>query len=182
MSLQCMVCKGKNITEVVQENRRYFLCDSCDKLYERAYDSTYGRDIAINTGKGIYHVVSSGCIVNDQNQFLLIKRRSYPFGYTFPGGHVEYAEKPLDALKREIFEETGLRVRTSELIFEGEIAITKCRYGADSHVWYFYKCNCEPGNLVLNPESEISAWYTHEEALSLDLTPSARYLLEHNIV
>jgi len=110
---------------------------------------------------------------------LLIKRRSYPFGYTFPGGHLEYNEDPWHALKREIFEETGLKVEKAKLIFNDKLDITKCRYGADSHIWYLYQCWCPDQRIILNPESEEIETFSLEETLKLDLTPPARYLLEH---
>lgn len=180
MSLACLVCSSAQVQEVMESNRRYFYCETCQKLYERAHDSTYGRDIAINTDEGVYHLVSSAVIWKN-NRFLLIKRRSYPFGYTFPGGHLEYSEEPLQALKREVFEELGLKVKKAKLFFEGRIDVTKCRYGSDRHIWYLYHCICEDSTPILNPESESADWYTKEEALTLELTPSAHHIISELI-
>lgn len=177
MSLTCITCTDANIEEVVEGNKRYFFCRACNQLYERAVDSTYGRDLSINTDQGVVHVVASAVIHKD-DKCLLIKRRSFPFGYSFPGGHLEYAETPMATISREIFEELGLQLLQAELIFEGKIDITKCRYGADSHYWYLYRCRVEDNPVVLNPESESADWFTYKEALELDLTPSARHIFE----
>jgi 8-oxo-dGTP pyrophosphatase MutT (NUDIX family) len=51
-----------------------------------------------------------GLIFNkDQTEILLTKRRDVPV-WVFPGGGVEIGEKPEEAVIREIFEETGLKV------------------------------------------------------------------------
>jgi nucleoside triphosphatase len=174
--LLCIECKGNKVEEVVDHNRRYFHCSTCKKLHERAIDSRFGKDVAINTDNGTYHL-SAGALIRKGNKFLLLKRRSFPFGFDFPAGHVEYNETPLDAVKREVMEETGLKITDTDLIFEGEMRGNKCKYGADNHVWFFYNCNYEPGVPFLNSESESLGWYSKEEAEKLDLVASAKFLL-----
>lgn len=50
---------------------------------------------------------AGGIVVNTNNQILLVCNK---LGYwTFPRGHVEQNEKLLDAAKREIGEETGVK-------------------------------------------------------------------------
>lgn len=46
-------------------------------------------------------------IVNDSNEIIIA--RVYD-NYSFPGGKVDKYEKPIDALKREILEETGINI------------------------------------------------------------------------
>lgn len=180
MSIRCLNCKSNRIKEVVNEGRLYFFCNQCQELYERAFDSQYGKDILLNTAYGKQHVSSGGLIERD-GYFLVLKRRTFPYAYDFPGGHVEYNEDPVDTLKREILEETGLRVTKYELIFQGEINNSKCRYGVDSHFQNFYRCNTESDIVFLNPESEGVGWYTYEELSELNLVPGARYLFDHAV-
>lgn len=49
---------------------------------------------------------------------LLIRKARGPYtgAYDLPGGKIEFGESPSDALRREIFEETGLTVQHAELI------------------------------------------------------------------
>lgn len=52
-----------------------------------------------------------GIIENDRGELLLLRhtyRSAYPWG--LPTGFLEHGEQPIDALKREIQEETGLLV------------------------------------------------------------------------
>ncbi len=182
MSITCLTCHTPNIKEVVHDNKRFFYCDECQKLYERACNTTYGKDVAIPTNKGLTHLIAGG-LIRYNAQFLLLKRRAYPFGYAFPAGHVEYQEEPVETLKREVLEETGLKLKDYHKIFEGEIKTSKCRYGADNHYWYFYECTYDKKELpVLNSESEGIGWFTKDEAVSLPLIPSAYYLITQVIV
>lgn len=174
--MNCIICHSTDIEEVVKENRRYYFCAQCDKLYERAIDSRYGRDVTISTQAGIVHM-SVGAIIRNGDHILLLKRRAFPYGWDIPAGHVEYNENTVDAIKRELLEETSLRVIKAKLIYEGEMRGNKCRYGADTHLWRVYECTHEPGHPTLNPESEAIGWYSLEEAQNLELVDSAQKLL-----
>lgn len=180
MKKQCIACGGINIQEVLHESRNYYFCQDCNKLHERALDSRYGRDTVIEPGKPAKHL-SVGGLIQEGNRYLLIKRKAYPFGYSFPAGHIEVSELPFDSLKREIHEETALVVKEARLIFEGEIEGDICRYGADVHMWYFYVCKCEAGLPVLNQESEGIGWFTRKEALDLPLVPVAQFFFDEVI-
>src|SRR6266542_914331 len=167
----CIICQGDEIAEVVQENLRYYYCKTCNRLYERAHTSRYGRDIAIKKQEGVWHT-SVGAVIKNDERILLVKRRSYPFGYDFPAGHVEYGEEPIDAVQREVLEETGLRVTETELLYQGEMVGNKCKYGADHHNWFFFECQYIEGRPFLNSENETYGWFSKEEVKKLMLIPS----------
>jgi 8-oxo-dGTP pyrophosphatase MutT (NUDIX family) len=168
-----MQCESRNIEEVLNENRTYYFCADCNKLYDRAFDTRFGRDIVSHTPKHR----SVGAFIQRGDKFLVLKRKSFPFGYDLPAGHIEFREKPLDALKREVFEETGLKVKKTDLLYEGDIEGDKCRYGADIHYWYFYACEYEGATPVANAESSSIVWVTAGEAEQLPLSHAARFFL-----
>jgi ADP-ribose pyrophosphatase YjhB (NUDIX family) len=55
---------------------------------------------------------ASALCVDDRGRLLLVRRAIEPFRghWDIPGGFLEEAEHPLDALRRELAEETGLEV------------------------------------------------------------------------
>ncbi len=54
-----------------------------------------------------------GCIIEDKGKILITKRNIGPFkGYwCVPGGHIDFGESPIEAVKREIKEEVGLDIK-----------------------------------------------------------------------
>lgn len=55
------------------------------------------------------------CIIEKEGKILLISRRNYPFGYSLPGGFVDYGESVDQALIREMKEETNLEITEPKL-------------------------------------------------------------------
>ena len=82
-----------------------------------------------------------GAIVkNQKGQYLVLYRLKRPLGLAFPAGHVEIDEAPLDAFKRELFEETGLRVKRAACVLSFTMSLKfLCGLGAKRHRWYVYK-------------------------------------------
>ena len=54
-----------------------------------------------------------GVLINDNQEVLMIKHKDK---YCLPGGGVKISEKISDALAREILEETGLKIVSSEIV------------------------------------------------------------------
>jgi len=79
-------------------------------------------------------------IKNKKGEYLALYRLKRPLGLAFPAGHVEIGEAPLDAFKREVFEETGLRVKRSIFVLSFTMSLKFfCDRGAKKHRWYVYK-------------------------------------------
>jgi len=96
-----------------------------------------------------YQVATGALIFNEQGQLLLCEhtyRRICPWG--LPGGDLHPGEDPVDGIKREVFEETGLTVREARLLLvENSIEI--------HHIALTYLCTGVSGEFI--PNEEVSA-------------------------
>lgn len=114
---------------------------------------------------------SAGVIVECNGKYLMLDRKSPPFGFACPAGHVDEDEEPKGAAIREVSEETGIKLQDVEFLCEEEVPWNVCKSGA-MHYWYVYKARVSSEDFVLNKEEAKSAgWYTKEELQKLDLEP-----------
>ena len=69
------------------------------------------------------------CMLTDGDRILLQNRVKEDWqGYTFPGGHVEKGESFVDAVIREMKEETGLTIKAPKLVGIKQFPIDGGRY------------------------------------------------------
>ena len=116
----------------------------------------------------------TACILDDTGR-LLVARHSEGV-WALPGGAIEPNERPLDALCREAWEETGLRVQPRELIgvFGGpEFQVTYRNGDQVSYVTAAYLCRVLAGKPTPDRDEVHELRYVHEHELA-DLDPPAR--------
>jgi ADP-ribose pyrophosphatase YjhB (NUDIX family) len=77
-----------------------------------------------------------GILLIRDNKLLLVKRKYNPdAGYwSIPGGHIELGEKVIEAAEREGFEETGFKVKVTQLAG----IIDKIMYNKQGQIEYHY--------------------------------------------
>ena len=91
------------------------------------------------------------CLLQDGNKILLQNRVKEDWkGYTFPGGHVEPGESFVDAVVREMKEETGLTIYTPHLVGIKQFPIENGRY-----IVLLFKSTGFNGELVSSDEGEM---------------------------
>ena len=98
-------------------------------------------------------VFTNLCMVYDDAGNILVinrKKEDWP-GVTFPGGKVEYAESFTGSVIREVFEETGLKIKNPVLC-----GIKQFQTKEDArYVVLFYKTNQFSGTLKSSGEGEV---------------------------
>jgi ADP-ribose pyrophosphatase YjhB (NUDIX family) len=96
-----------------------------------------------------YQVAVGAMIFNEMGQLLLCEhtyRRLHPWG--LPGGDLKFGEDPVEGIKREIMEETGLKVKNARLLLvENSNEI--------HHITLTYLCACTEGSFI--PNDEVSS-------------------------
>jgi 8-oxo-dGTP diphosphatase len=71
------------------------------------------KDSFIPTSKN--YIVGVGAIVFNDGKLLVVKDKFYK-GYKLPGGHIDKKESIKDALKREVCEETGIKIEFESIV------------------------------------------------------------------
>ena len=98
-------------------------------------------------------VVVVQAVVRDERGRVLLALRSDPRGLELPGGHPEPGENELEALRREVLEETGLRVEAVR-----PVGVFR-RTGFRPHEARVHLCRPVGGGLRSSPESPRAAWF-----------------------
>ncbi|AHC50669.1 DNA mismatch repair protein MutT [Sulfolobus acidocaldarius SUSAZ] len=97
-------------------------------------------------------LVAVGGVILKDNKVLLVKRRNPPNkgNWAIPGGKVEYGETLVDAVKREMKEETALDVEPIELLAVVEII-------KEGYHYVIFDFICKVVNGELNPGSDATS-------------------------
>lgn len=102
------------------------------------------------------------CLITDGDKMLLQNRVKRDWqGYTLPGGHVEPGESFVDAVKREMKEETGLEIAHPKLVGVKQFPIKNGRY-----VVLLFKAEEFSGKLISSDEGKME-WIAPEQLGSI---------------
>ncbi len=122
----------------------------------------------------------TGLVFDDAGRVLL-QRHGDTLRWVAPGGSVELDEAPIDALVREIWEETGLFVEPVSVlgVFGGPAFRVRYQNGDETaYVMAAFECRVHSGVLRLDGEESLELrYFAQSEIDALDLAPWARIVL-----
>lgn len=108
--------------------------------------------------------VAAAIVVNTQNKILIMKRSNnkkiHPNLWGLPAGGVKTNEKLKQAIKREIVEETSLKV---EILKKGPTINVPVKYGEDKITFFLAKSG--RSSVKLNDEHSEYKWVTIKDTL-----------------
>ena len=113
------------------------------------------------------------CLIKDGDRVLLQNRVKKDWqGYTLPGGHVEPGESFVDAVVREMQEETGLTIEKPKLVGIKQFPIDGGRY-----IVLLFEATQFTGKVVSSEEGEMT-WIDRAELANIPAVDDLTELLK----
>jgi phosphoglycolate phosphatase len=123
-------------------------------------------------------VTVGGLIYNREGEVLMVRTHKWSNLWGIPGGKIKWGEASVEALRREIEEETSLAVTDIEFVLVQDCIHSKEFYRDAHFVLLNYTCRCvgEPA-VKLNDEAREFRWVTAAQALEMPINEPTRKLL-----
>lgn len=101
--------------------------------------------------------VSTGAVVVDDDGRVLLLKHVFRTGtgWGIPGGFIEEGEEPEAAIRRELFEETGLEIEKSDFAFARTLKSVK-------HVEIIFRCKSRGIAAARSLEIKDLAWFARD--------------------
>lgn len=143
--------------------------------------SDYLRALRAKIGRDLLLMPSVTGVVFDESRRLLMVLHADRGIWVLPGGCVDPGETPADALVRELWEETGLRVEPVALrgVFSGPEFLVRYDNGDEAiYVMTVFECRVTSGSPRPDGVETLDLrYFTAAEAAALPTPPWARALL-----
>jgi len=174
----CAVLTGYNRLSQLRDSRPHLIVEHLGELREILHQSDMEWSPESRTDSRPVATVGA-LIFNGSDEVLMVRTHKWSHLWGIPGGKIRWGEPALDALKRELREETGLEV--------GEIQFVLCQdcihsseFYRDAHfILLNYTCRCENGTVVkLNEEAQDYRWVALQSALEMELNQPTRTLIK----
>jgi phosphoglycolate phosphatase len=117
-------------------------------------------------------------IFNGRNEVLMIRTHKWSNLWGIPGGKIKWGETSEAALRREILEETGLKVSGIQFVLVQDCIHSKEFYRDAHFVLLNYTCRCAgKPKVVLNDEGREFRWLKIGDAKKLKLNKPTKVLI-----
>lgn len=143
--------------------------------------SNYIRTLRQRVGHELLIMPSVTAIIFDDDNRVLLARHADTKRWVAPGGSIEPNEKPLDAVTREVLEETGLVVEPTRIlgVFGGpEFEVVYSNGDRVTYVMTVYECKIIGGELKPDESETVELRYIEATDFArLDLATWASVVL-----
>lgn len=119
-------------------------------------------------------IAAAGIVINYNDEILMVK--THRGGWVFPGGQVEVGENVIDAVKREVMEETGIDIEVGEVFC---ISSNTCKYPGyngvrevPTKIMLDFICRAKGGIPRPSDENSESAFFSRDKVQELITAPA----------
>lgn len=123
-------------------------------------------------------VSTVGALIHDgDGRVLMIRTHKWSGKWGIPGGKIEHGEASVDALRREVMEETSLELEDIRFALVQDSIHSKEFERRAHFILLNYVARATDLHVVLNEEAEEFQWLSPQRAIELDLNQPTRHLL-----
>ena len=126
--------------------------------------------------------VAIGAVVINEGRVLLVRRKNPPSQnlWAIPGGRVKHGESLVDAVKREIMEETGINVEVGEAVHVFDIIESnKAKDELIHYVIIDYQAKYISGKIKAGGDALDVRWVTADEINQIPINETSLKLLNN---
>ncbi len=118
--------------------------------------------------------VAAAALIENDNSVLLVRRAIDPAQgrWTIPAGFVDAGEDPVKAAERECYEETGLKVKVTELLD----VIYGQEHPHGAHIIIFYRAEVLAGTITPGDDVDRVAFFSRDQLPPLAFSTTQRIL------
>ncbi|HUE36939.1 MAG TPA: NUDIX domain-containing protein [Candidatus Acidoferrum sp.] len=180
----CAVLTGYNTLEQLRAAKPDLIVEHLSELR----DILEKNDFHIGQEKMPLHPVATqvplatvgGLIFNSKGEALMIRTHKWSNLWGIPGGKIKYGESSKAALRREILEETALKISNIQFALVQDCIHSKEFYRDAHFVLLNYTCRCAGKNpgVILNEEGREFRWVKLAEVKKMKLNKPTKILVE----
>jgi phosphoglycolate phosphatase-like HAD superfamily hydrolase/ADP-ribose pyrophosphatase YjhB (NUDIX family) len=177
----CAVLTGYNTLDQLRAADPDLIVEHLGELRERLEQNGLDLKPLVNVSEESRPpIVTVGALVyNAAGEVLMLRTHKWSDLWGIPGGKIKWGEPSVDALRREIKEETNLDITDIQFVLVQDCIHSKEFYRDAHFVLLNYTCRCTGASAVkLNDEAREFRWLPPAKALSLPLNQPTRKLLD----
>lgn len=131
-------------------------------------------------GEGERVIPTVGAMIFNKGKIFLIQTHKWSHTFGIPGGKIKKGEINIHALKREIFEETGMKLKNIYWVMTQNCKNPSEFYKPKKHFLLInYIAESTSQKFKLNYEAESGIWISPSDALRLNLNQPTKILLKY---
>jgi nucleoside triphosphatase len=108
-------------------------------------------------------------IFDPEGRLFLMSSHKWKGKYVIPGGHIELGETMIDALRREVKEETNLDIRDIEFVCFQEFIHDDRFWQRRHYIFFDFAARTDSTDVILNDEAQAYTWVILDQTANLPI-------------